>query len=290
MLLATSATRLLHGSARSCCTGPSDWRWSISHQPSCTRPFSTKRFASDFSLFSHAFCLEFCRILTAPEPISTTRFSLLLRFVKSGATATNQFLGESFMTRILVYFCEKTIIIQKSVVAAMSTFHRSRKDNRKAAQTRLRHSRTQVSTSLGASCFKNTPEPTTSAVPVSLSLSSKGFSGSVSLRCSDRLRPQIPALVVEVSSDDYDEAEDNSRMIIGQSHDERDETPRPTKKRELPRKEHKKTRAHAPVPQIPLPATVSFGSRRFRQAWLAQEAVSSVWLSIEVPVSENGHE
>lgn len=72
------------------------------------------------------------------------------------------------------------------------------------------------------------------------------------------LCPQIPAPVVKGSSDDFVETQSISRMSTGGSEGRSDETPRPTKTRNVTCKEHEKTSAQAPVPQrsLPTPSTL----------------------------------
>lgn len=59
---------------------------------------------------------------------------------------------------------------------------------------------------------------------------------------------------MDVSSDDYAKAQGISRMITGEPKGEKDETPRPRKKKKLTCKKHRETRAQASAPQISLPS------------------------------------
>lgn len=80
----------------------------------------------------------------------------------------------------------------------------------KTLQTRLRYLRSEASTAVGASDFENTPEPTPYAASASLPPSFLRSSGSASLDYFTRLRPQILAPVIEVSRNDYVEAQEIS--------------------------------------------------------------------------------
>lgn len=142
----------------------------------------------------------------------------------------------------------------ESVAAATETIHRSKKNNEKAVQTRLRQFRSQLSTTIGTSFSESTFKSTLSTAPASLPSSCSPSSGSTSLRRSARLRSQIPVPVVEVHSNDYVETQHISRMIIRESDGKNNETVRPRKKRKVTREEQGKTRAQALGPQKSLPS------------------------------------
>lgn len=132
--------------------------------------------------------------------------------------------------------------IQESVATTIRTFHLSKKDSRKASESRLRQLRSQLSGAIVASFFGNTPEPTLSPAPASLLLSFSSRSRSSALGCSARHRSQISAPVVKIRSDSYVEAQDNIGIIMCEFDGERSRTPRPRMKKKVTRKKNKEKR------------------------------------------------
>lgn len=146
----------------------------------------------------------------------------LLEKMKTAATAPSCFSSEVLMTQVPVSGFNETVRVQKSNAAATQTFRRSKKDNEKVTQTRLRHPCAELSTALGASSSEHTSQSTPSATSASLPPSYSPPSGSTSLRCFARLRPQVPVPVLQLSCDNYVEAQDFSRMTMSKSGDKSD--------------------------------------------------------------------
>lgn len=112
----------------------------------------------------------------------------LLEDVKNAPTAAGGPHPTFLITQISVFGPKGMVIIQESVSAAVQTFRCSIKDNKMAAQTRLLHSPSQLSTAIGASFSEDTFESTASALPASLPFSSPPASGRSFLRRSADLR------------------------------------------------------------------------------------------------------
>lgn len=190
--------------------------------------------------------------------------------VKSAAAAAGRPLCEVLMTQFLVPGFQEMLLMQESIVTAMRTSYRTKKDNEKAARTCLGHLHSQLSTAVGARFSENTTEPSPFTPTASLQASYPVFFCSASLRRSTRLRPQIPAPIVEVLSGEYNEAQEIRRAIMGQFDGESEEISLLTKKKRAIRKEHRKARAQASALKgsLPLPSASQvdvFGKYRLRE-------------------------
>lgn len=161
-----------------------------------------------------------------------------------------------------------------------------------APQARLQRSRFQLSTAIGAGSSKHTPVPTASAAPAPLSLCSLSSFGSASLHCSARLRSYFPALVVEVSRDDYVQSQDICMRTMRAFDGETDNTPCSRKTKKITGKAHRKTHAQAAGPRAYLPSLFAFKAVVFGRYRFAREAGRRLLLTFEVPfsVEKNGHE
>lgn len=99
---------------------------------------------------------------------------------------------------------------------------------------------------MGERFLKNTPKPFSYAPPAILSTFCPLPSDRAPLRRSARFSRRIPAVFVKVSSDDYVETQDISRMIKSESGGRSDESLRPRKKKKATRRDLSKACTQAP--------------------------------------------
>lgn len=170
------------------------------------------------------------------------------------ATAARRILREALMTQVSVPGSKEMKGIQESISAALRTFQRSKKDTKKVVQTRLAHSRSQLTTAIGIRSPKNISERSLTSALASVSPSIPSLSDKASLCQSARPRPRIVVTVLEVSSGDYIEAQNISRATMSKSESRSDETPCLRMKRKITRKEHRKMRAQASASYRTLPS------------------------------------
>lgn len=162
--------------------------------------------------------------------------------MKSAAAAASRTIPDVFMTQVLAPGSGEIVTFQKSLAAAVRTFHRSKLDNKKAAQTGLRHALSHLYTAISKNLSESTVEPSFSASSAFFSPSPSTFSGLASFRRLARSCGSIPALVVGVSSDDYIEAKGIRQMIMAESGGRSDETSRPKKRRKVTSRKRSKAR------------------------------------------------
>lgn len=82
----------------------------------------------------------------------------LLEEVKSAVSTASCTFRDVPMTLNRFLGFKKKVVSQKPITMAVSTFHCSKKDNKKGAQTCLRHYSSQLSTSIGRNSPENTDE------------------------------------------------------------------------------------------------------------------------------------
>lgn len=95
--------------------------------------------------------------------------------------------------------------------------------------------------------------------------------GSTTLRRSGRFRNSTLAPFVELSSKDYSETRETSRMIKSEFHGESTETPRPRKRNKVTRKKQTKARAQAPASQESFLLPSALLAEVFEKCWLREK-------------------
>lgn len=175
---------------------------------------------------------------------STQIYNAVFAFLeeeKKAASGANRTLCNALMTQDSHPVSENMGAIHESIAVAVQAFHRSKKDSKKSANS-VCNTFASSSISLLVEALQG-PAASPSIFPL---LSS--FSGSASFRHSASVRRFISAPVVEVSSTDYVEAQEISRMITAESVGESDETPPPGLTRTFTRETNSKALAQAPTP------------------------------------------
>lgn len=221
-------------------------RCHTSHPPHCTSPFSTMSSAPLSALFAHALFLERCTTLTAIELNSTTRFLTFLGKVKSAATAANRTLRDGLVTQTSDTGSEEMAAIQNPMPRLYGPSNTSRKTTETAARTRLRHHRFRLS----AAIVRSSPEYSLESFLFALSAFLLPFSfGGAPLRRSARFCRHIAAKFIQVSINENVDAQEISRILMGESNDESDENQCPRTKSSISRNEQRKASAQALAPQ-----------------------------------------